>query len=107
MSGEYSRLCCYIICWCVHRARDAYDALPDEMDAEVAYERSSLVVKIARWATHNMLFRCGARLSAPFIDWRLVGTHVEVTGNEFLWVSRGAYVTLELRRLLSGSSMES
>ena len=94
LSGEYSRLCLHFIGLCVHQAGDAYEALADEVGEEVARGRSSLVVKVARWAAHNMLFRCGASLSAPFVDWRLIGTHAEVMGDEFLRVRRGTYVVL-------------
>ena len=50
---------------------------------EVVRERSSLVVRAARWFAHNMLFRCGAILSAPYVDQGLIGTHVEVIGDAF------------------------
>ena len=107
LAGEYSHLCLRFIQQCVHQASGALNALPEEMVTEVMLERSSLVVKVARWAAHNMLFWCGTRLSAPFIDWRLVGMHVEVMGDEVLWMSRGAYVTLESRTVLPDSLSDS
>ena len=52
-----------------------------------------------------MLFWCRARLSAPFVDWRLIDTHTEVIGDEFLQVRRGTYVVLELRPILRASTV--
>ena len=82
-------------------------ALPDEMDAEVARERFCLVVKVVRCFAHSMLFRCGAISSAPFVGQRLIGTHVEVTGDEFLRVGRGTYVVLETLNLPTEKAMNS
>ena len=107
LAGEYSHLCLCFIQQCVNQALEAEDDLSgeevtraeDDLSGEevteVAIDWSRLVVKAARWFAHNMLFRCGAILSAPFVDWRLVGTHVEVRGDEFLRVRRGVYMTLE------------
>ena len=107
LSGEYSQLCLYFISRCVHRASAALDKLPAGSDPEAVLERSSRVVKAARWFAYNMLFRCGAILSAPFVDWQVVGTHVEMVGDAFLRVGRGAYVTLVSRPLLPDSDTES
>ena len=106
LSGEYSCLCLRLIRQCVHRAIDAENDLPGEEVTEDVRERTCRVVKAARWYAHNMLFRCGAILSAPFVDWRLVGTHVKVIGDAFLRVRRGAYVTLVSRPLLPDSDTE-
>ena len=95
VSKEYSQLCLYFIHPCAHQAVDAQNALSEEAVTDAVRERTRRVVKAARWAAHNVLFWCGARLSAPFIDRQLVGTHVEVKGDEFLRMRRGAYVTLE------------
>ena len=95
LSGEYSRLCLHFVRQCVHWANNAFMALSDEVDTEVAHERFHLVVKVARWFEHNMLFKCGAILSAPNVDRRLTGMHVEVRWEEFVQVRRGAYVVLE------------
>ena len=98
VSGEYSRLCLYFIHRCAHRAVDAQNELSKTAAVtDAVRERTRRVVKATRWAAHNVLFQCGARLSAPFIDRQLVGTHVEVKGDEFLRMRRGAYVTLESR----------
>ena len=62
LSGELSQVCLYFISQSVHWAVDVHNALGDEVEGE------GLVVKVARWAAHNMLFWCGARLLAPFVD---------------------------------------
>ena len=95
LSGEYSSLCLRFIQQCVCRAISAENALPGAEVTEVVRERSSLVVKTARWFAHNMLFRCGAILSSPFVDQRLIGTHVDVVGDGYVQVGRGAYVVLQ------------
>ena len=107
LAGEYSRLCLRFIRRCVNRAIRAESLLPGEEVPEVVRERSSLVVRAARWFAHDMLFRVGAILSAPYVDQGLIGTHVEVIGDEFQRVRRGAYVTLELRPFQPDSDTES
>ena len=108
LAGEYSRLCLRFIQQCVRRAVEeennfvllaikegtmrSGDEVPD-----VVRDRTRRVVKAARWFAYNVLFRVGAVVSAPYVDQALVGTHVEVNGDEFQRMRRGAYVTLESR----------
>ena len=95
LSGEHSWVCLYFINRCVHQADDMYEGLSDKVGEEDVHGRLGRVVKVARWAAHNMLLWCGAILSAPFTDWRLIGTHANVIGDEFWRLWCGTYVVLE------------
>ena len=95
VSGECPCLCLHFIRQCVHRAVDAENVLPGEEVPENVRERTCQVVKAARWYAHNMLFRCGAILSAPYVDRRFIGMHVDVVGADDVQVGCGEYVVLE------------
>ena len=108
LAGEYSRLCLRFIQQCVRRAvkeennfvllaikegtMRAEDDVPDDV-----HDRTCRLVKSARWFAYNVLFRVGAVVSAPYVDQALVGTHVEVYGDEFKRMRRGAFVLFESR----------
>ena len=72
-----------------------YEGLSDKVGEEDVHGRLGRVVKVARWAAHNMLLQCGAKLSALFVDWRLIGTHAKVMGDKFFLVRRGTYIALD------------
>ena len=107
LAGEYSRLCYRFILQCQSRAIQRETALPGDEVTEEVRERTRWVVQLGTRFAHSMLFRCGAILSAPYVDYWLVGTHVNVRGDEFLRVSRGAIVTLESRPRLPDSDTDS
>ena len=107
LAGEYSRLCYGFILQCQYREIQRENALPGDEVTEEVRERTRWVVQLGTRFAHSMLFRCGAILSAPYVDSRLVGTHVDVRGDEFLRVSRGAIVTLESRPRLPDSDTDS
>ena len=110
LAGEYSRLCLRFIQQCVRgaiRAENKFvrqaikkrtmqrgDDVPDDVR-----DRTCRFVKSARWFAYNVLFRVGAVVSAPYVDvdQALVGTHVEVYGDEFKRMRRGAFVLFESR----------
>ena len=78
--------------------------LADNVGEEEAHKRLGPVVKLARWAVHNMFFWYEAVLSYPFVDWRLIGVHAKVIGDEFFPVRCGKYVVLELRSVRLSSN---
>ena len=108
LAGEYSRLCLRFIQQCVCgaiRAENKFvrqaikegtmrpgDDVPDNVR-----DWTRRLVKSARWFAYNVLFRVGAVVSAPYVDQALVGTHVEVYGDEFKRMRRGAFVLFESR----------
>ena len=73
LAGEYSRLCYGFILRCQYQAIQLENALSgeDEVTEEVR-ERTRWVVQLGTRFAHSMLFRCGAILSAPYVDYRLV-----------------------------------
>ena len=84
LAGEYSHLCYRFILQCQSRAIQRETALPGDEVTEEVRERTRWVVQLGTRFAHSMLFRCGAILSAPYVDSRLVGTHVDVRGDKFL-----------------------
>ena len=121
-AGEYSRLGLRFIRQCVRRAITAEEdfvlraietgtmRLGDKVP-DVVHDRTVRFVRFARWYAYSLLFRVGAYLSAPYGGRALVGTHVEVYGDEFLRMRLGAYVVFESRPVApdvsSDSSVES
>ena len=117
-AGEYSRLSLRFIQQCVRRAIEAEKdfvllaikkgtMLPGDEVPDVVHDRTCRLVKSARWYAYNLLFRVGAYLSAPYGGRALVGTHVEVYGDEFRRMRCGAYVVFESRPVAPDVSSDS